>query len=212
MKKHAASEVVAQVGRLSTFSITIAMTMLVVVMGGGMVSAQDDFEQTPPPGVVTILAQDGRIEFPFEIYRGDIRFRCEVNGHPVQMLLDDGYMWDQLLFWGGPEVDSLGRTYDGESEVGNDNSDKRASRTASGITVTFPGVELSEQTAIVTPSSSGVSGMWSGSIGQISAGLFKNFVVEINFDRMTITLTPPEKFAYSGKGKAVPWEPLGFGP
>jgi hypothetical protein len=168
----------------------------------------------PPPGKCRILAKDGVIKFPFEIFNGDIRFRGEISGRDVYMLLDDGFMWDQLLFWGSPEVDSLGFEYDGEIGVGggSNEGEQLQSKTASGITVSFPGVEFSEQAAVITPYSSGNSAMWYGSIGQISAAFFKHFVVDINFDDMIITLIEPDKFEYKDNGVKIPWEPLGFGP
>jgi hypothetical protein len=183
-----------------------------IVFAAELAPSDEGPEADAPPGAYTLLGDSPEAGFPFEIFRGDIRFQCEVNGHEVFLLLDDGYMWDQLLFWGGPEVDSLGLAYDGEIALGNDDSEKLVSRTASGITVTLPGVEFTQQTAVVTPSSSGTSSMWQGSVGQISATFFKHFVVTIDFDRSIITLTKPEEFEYAGNGAAVPWEPLGFGP
>jgi hypothetical protein len=166
-----------------------------------------------PPGSYRILAEDGVIEIPFDVYRGDIRFRGEINGHPVHLLLDDGFMWDPLLFWGGPEVDSLGLEYDGQATIGgSDEEGAIPSRTASGITMSFPGVEFADQTAVITPYSSGVSKMWEGSVGQVSATFFKHFVVDIDFDEMVITLIEPEQFEYRGGGAGIPWNPLGFGP
>jgi len=166
----------------------------------------------PLPGGYRLLSDSGSIEIPFEIYRGDIRFQCQVDGRPTYMLLDDGFMWDDLLFWGGPEVDSLNLVYDAEVGIGDDGSDKLESRTASDITVRLPGVEFTDQSAVVTPYSSGNSRMWSGSIGQISAAFFKNFIVDINFDKMVITLIKPQDFNYEGNGVAVEWKPMGFGP
>jgi hypothetical protein len=165
------------------------------------------------PDECRLLSGQSSVSLPFEIYHGDIRFEAKINGHPVHLLLDDGFMWDALLFWGGPRVDCLGLTYDGEVSVGGAREGGGlASRTASGITVGLPGVELAGQTAVVTPASSGNSTMWAGSIGQISAALFKHFVVAIDFDTMTITLTVPDRFTYRGRGVEIPWRPLGFGP
>ena len=189
-----------------TASITLALLLLFV---SSTIAQTDD---TTKPGSYTIIAADGRIEFPFEIYRGDIRFQCKVNGHPVHMLFDDGYFWDQLLFWGGPAVDSLDLTYDGDVGVGEEGGTVMDSKIASGLTVELPGVRLTEQTVIVTPASSGNATMWFGSIGQISASFFKHFIVDINFDKMTITLIEPDKFTYRGSGVAVPWEPMSHGP
>ena len=76
----------------------------------------------------------------------------------------------------------------------------------------FPGVEFTEQAAVVTPYSSGNAVMWSGSVGQISAAFFKHFVVDINFDSMQITLIEPDNFQYGGAGVEIPWEPRGDGP
>lgn len=189
-----------------------------VIITQSLIATADTTQSTPSqsqaPGQHRVLREGGDMSFPFDIYRGDIRFQCEVNGHKVHMLLDDGYMWDQLLFWGGPQADSLGFKHEGSVEIG-DNSDTVAnltSATASGITVRFPNVEFTDQSAVITPSSSGTATMWSGSVGQISAMLFKHFVVSVNFDSMRITLIEPEGFEYQGDGVEVAWKPLGFGP
>lgn len=166
------------------------------------------------PGSYRLLSDEGIIRFPFEVFRGDIRYRCTVNGQDVYMLLDDGFLWDDLLFWGSPRVDSLGLEYAGEMEISGGPGDAKAitSKMASGITLGLPGVEFIDQTAVVTPYSSGASDKWWGSVGQASATFFKHFVVDINFDDMMIKLIEPEKFEYRGRGVEIPWTPMGFGP
>ena len=192
----------------------ITLLILIFIIVTGSLADGTDTTFGPPPGSYRILSEDSVIRIPFEIYRGDIRYECKVNGHPVHMLLDDGFLWDQLLFWGGAVVDSLGFTYDGEAGVRGGASDDEgiASKTASGITVSFPDVEFYDQTAFVTSSSSGVSTMWAGSAGQVSTMFLKHFVVDINFDDMIITLIPRENFVYRGGGAEVPWQPMDFGP
>ncbi len=199
----------------TTMPATWLLLLLLTLALTPMVHANDsDSLLGPPPGKYRLLSEDAEIRIPFEIYRGDIRYQGKVNGRDVHLLLDDGFMWDQLLFWGGPAADSLGLEYDGYIGVGGstDESENLRSRTASGITLSFPGLEFTEQTAVITPASSGNASMWAGSIGQVSATFFKHFVVDINFDDMIITLIPPERFEYTGKGVAVPWEPSGIGP
>jgi hypothetical protein len=166
------------------------------------------------PGSYRFLSDEGITGFPFEIFHGDIRFKGEINGHEVYMLLDDGFMWDELLFWGSPRVDSLGLKYDGEFSVrgAKDTVNEVPAWTSSGITINLPGVEFTDQTAIITAYNSGVSNMWSGSVGQVSGTFLKNLVVDINFDNMMITLIDPAKFEYKGKGVEIPWKPMGFGP
>jgi len=192
----------------------ITLLILPLILATSTIAEDTDTTLGPPPGSYKILSEDGTVKIPFELFGGDIRYECKVNGHPVHMLLDDGFLWDQLLFWGGAVVDSLGLEYDGEISVGGgtDDDEQIASKTASGITVSFPDIEFTEQTAVITPSSSGVSTMWSGSAGQVSAMFFKHFVVDINFDNMMITLIPKDDFVYHGKGTEVSWKPLGFGP
>ncbi|MCP4706827.1 MAG: PDZ domain-containing protein [candidate division Zixibacteria bacterium] len=194
--------------------ILILSVLFALILVNAVLSADKQPELGPPPGKYKMLTDNGRAEIPFTIYQGDIHFSAEINGHKVHMLLDDGYMWDQLLFWGSPKVDSFGFIYDGEVGVGggSESDDALMSKTASGITVTLPGgVEFSEQTAIITPYSSGNSVMWSGSVGQFSASFFKHFIVDINFDKMILTLIERDKFEYSGSGSEIPWKQSEFG-
>jgi hypothetical protein len=126
--------------------------------------------------------------------------------------LDDGFLWDPLLLWGGPEVDALGLATGGSAEIG-DEGDENAieATTATGITLRLPGIELRDQTAVITPASSGNSAMWEGSVGQVSATFLRNLVVEIDFDTGFITLREPARFRHEGPGVAVPWTPLEVG-
>ncbi len=189
-------------------TLLICIAVLLVV---GSLSAQDsDYQLGPPPGTYKILYADSTINIPFELYRGDIRMNAQINGQSVRLLLDNGFMWDQMLFWGGPGVDALGFTYEEKVEVGGaGDGNALQSDLASGITVSFPGVEFYDQEAIVTPTSAGIWTMWSGSEGQVCGNFFKNFVVGINFDKMILTLTEPDKFIYSDTGMSVPLIPNG---
>lgn len=172
-------------------------------------SDQPDSVLGPPPGDYKILAGASEVTIPFEVFRGDIRMVGEISGKPVRMMLDNGYVWDPLLIFGSPRIDSLNLHYDGEGEVGGPGAGSPVqSRTASGIVLRFPGIEFTGQTAIVTPESSGLTHMWEGTEGQVSATFLKHFVVSIDFDHRTITLTEPSAFRYRGAGVEVPLRPL----
>jgi hypothetical protein len=163
----------------------------------------------PPPGDYKILSGASEVTVPFEIFRGDLRMAGEIGGKQVRMMLDNGYMWDPLLTFGSPRIDSLNLHYDGEGEVGGPGAGRPVqSRTASGIVLRFPGIEFAGQTAIVTPESSGLTRMWEGTEGQVSATFLKHFVVSIDFDERMITLTEPSAFRYRGSGAEVPLKPL----
>ncbi len=166
----------------------------------------------PPPGTYTVLSDDGTVEIPFEIFRDDILMIAEVNGHELRMLIDNGSLWDELLFFGSPRIDTLDLVHDGEIEVGGAGAgDPVTAGTASDITIRFPDVEFEGQTAVITPYESGITTLWEGADGQVSAAFFKHFVVDIDFDEMVITLIPPGSFSYEGDGRAVPLEAASFG-
>jgi hypothetical protein len=146
---------------------------------------------------------------PFEIFRGDIRMAGQIAGIPVRLMLDNGYLWDPLLLFGSRRVDSLDLHYDGEEDVCGPGAGAAVkSRTASGIVVSFPGIEFTDQTAIVTPEASGLDKMWEGTEGQVSATFLKHFVVSLDFDKGVITLTEPSAFQYRGTGVELPLNPL----
>jgi hypothetical protein len=166
----------------------------------------------PSVGTYRVLSEDGQIRIPFVIFRDDILMIAEVNGRQVRMMLDNGVLWDQLLFFGGPRIDALALDYDSQIQIGGPGEGEPImSDMASDVTIRFPGIEFAGQPAITTPYSSGITNLWEGSDGQISAAFFKNFVVDIDFDRSVITLIEPDEFSYAGRGQEIPMEPASFG-
>ena len=187
----------------------VSLLILMVVSALPASAAEVDTLLGPSPGSYALLSPDGVARIPFKLFRGDILMAARVNGKDVRMMLDNGFLWDQLLFFGSPLVDSLGLKYDGEIEMGGGGEGNTVkSKTASGITIRFPGVEFYDQTAVITPYGSGLTTMWWGTEGQVSAAFLKHFVVEINYDRMEIVLTPPDRYAYAGRGVEVPMRQL----
>ena len=75
---------------------------------------------------------------------------------------------------------------------------------ASGVSVSFPGIEFTDQPAVVMRKEAGMGDWWPGVEGQVSAVFFKHFVTEIDFDESVIILHRPESFRYSGEGHEVP--------
>ncbi|MCP4545192.1 MAG: PDZ domain-containing protein [bacterium] len=163
------------------------------------------------PGEYRITSDDGAIRIPFEMFRDDIRMIGEINGQEVRMLIDNGTLWDQLLFFGSPRVDSLGFTVTDEIEVGGSgDGDPVPSDVAEGITLGFPGVEFTNQTAIITRYDPDLPNMWEGAEGQVSATFLSHFVVDINFDTMIMTLIEPDKFRYTAGGVELTMQTLAF--
>ena len=168
----------------------------------------------PPPGTYAIVPDADSIRIPFEMFRGDIRMNSRVNGKAARMLIDNGALWDQLLFFGSEEVDALGLEREGKISVGGAGSGPAVmSDLAEGIEVSFEGadgrtVTFHDQTGIITPYEAGEPNPWWGAEGQVSAQFFKHFIVEIDFDEGIITLTKPENFRAKGKGKEIPITPM----
>ncbi|UCD64974.1 MAG: hypothetical protein JSW34_05965, partial [Candidatus Zixiibacteriota bacterium] len=79
---------------------SLLLAILITLLTVDTAYEEETNEPVRGPGQYRILSEHRAIRFPFELFRGDIRFLGEINGRPVRLLLDDGFMWDQLLFWG----------------------------------------------------------------------------------------------------------------
>jgi hypothetical protein len=163
-------------------------------------------EPGPPPGTYKILSGNGKIAIPFEMDRGKIRMAARVNGHDCHLSVDNGSLWDQLLFFGSPHVDGLGLSKTGEASIGGTKADL-----SFPLAVSFKDVEFLGQTAVITRYDPRVPNVWDGLDGQVSAMFFKHFVVRIDFDASRIELIPPESFADLGQGQALPMKTGPFG-
>lgn len=178
-----------------------AVLVFAISLSASVCSDAPDSALGQPPGQYKILSGGSEVTIPFEVFRGDIRMVGEMSGKPVRMMLDNGYIWDPLLIFGSPRIDSLDLHCDGDGEVGGPGGGSLVrARTASGIVLRFPGIEFTDQTAIVTPESLGLTRMWEGTEGQVSATFLKHFVVSIDFDERMITLTDPSAFQYRRSG------------
>jgi len=191
---------------------TFLATFTALLMWAGASLPEEPDVPGPPPGTYKVHSDDGEIEIPFVIFRDDILMLARVNGVQLRMLLDNGSLWDQLLFFGSPTIDSIGLDYDSEIQVGGSGEDDPVmSDMASDVTIRFSEIEFFGQPAITTPYSSGITSLWEGSDGQVSAAFFKHFVVDINFDEGVIRLIPPDEFTYAGEGVEIPMTPASFG-
>jgi hypothetical protein len=155
-------------------------------------------QQDPPsaptlPGKYQIISASGKIRIPFELYRDKIRMTAKVNGRNCHLLIDNGSLWDELLFFGSPKVDSLGLEYTEETVIGDSNvANPIRADIASDLSLAFKDVIFIGQTAIVTRYDPRLPNLWEGIDGQVSATFFKHFLVRINFDQSVIELLRPE--------------------
>jgi hypothetical protein len=193
-------------------SVTVILASAAIILLSAVSHCSQEPDLGPPPGEYTVWSKDGTIRIPFEIFRDDILMTAEVNGKQLRMLIDNGSLWDQLLFFGSPRIDSLGLKMEDKIDVGGSGEGEPVrSDVASNVAIRFADVEFTGQTAIITPYSSGVTSLWEGADGQVSAAFFKHFVVGIDFDESIITLIKPGEFEYRGRGHMIPMEPAGYG-
>lgn len=156
------------------------------------------------PGTYTIAGEDKTVEMPFEFYGMNLMVKAKMNGIDINMLIDNGVMWDELLFYGSDQVDSLGMVYEGDVKVlGAGEGEGIDSYTASNISITFGNVTFNGQNAVITPKVQGLSEFFPGIAGQVCGAFFKHFITEFNFDNQKLYLHQPNDFIYSGKGTPI---------
>ncbi len=144
------------------------------------------------------------IEIPFEMYRNCIRMEASVNNTPCYVLLDNGSLWDELMFFGSPKVDSLELEIKGETFLGDSTV---TANVAENVSVDFDQFSIRDQKAIITNYTPGLPNIWEGADLQVSAVFFKNFVVEIDFDKNILKLHKPENFQHNDEWEVLPLKP-----
>lgn len=161
-------------------------------------------------GSYEILPESDQIQIPFELVEDELRLEAVMNGQPLRMLIDNGSLWDQLLFFGSERVDSLGMKPAGVAEVGGaGEGDSVPADLAFGVEIGLIGLEGQRitfygQDAIILPYEPGKPNPWSIAEGQFSAQFFKHFVVEFNFDEGLMTLTRPDAFVPADGWRELP--------
>jgi len=201
---------------LSTCALALGLAITSIApqeTGGGAVEVKTQARPGPAPGSYEITPAAESIRIPFELKDSELELIGDIGGEEVRILIDNGVLWDQLLFFGSPRVDDLRLVRDGTIQVGGAGSgDPLTADTASGIDIRFEGedgraIEFHEQDAVILPYVAGQSRTWNAE-GQISSALFKNFVVGFDFDAGIMTLTTPKAFDPEGKGDELPMKPV----
>lgn len=202
------------------FSKTTLYLVVFVILAGCMNNNQStslgvkNTELGDPPGTYKITNNKDEVKIPFEFFGMNPMVCGEINGKKVKFLIDNGILWDQIWFYNG-EVDSINLFYkkDLESmELSGEGEDGNTSiKEANDIDVSFGEVQFLNQPSLVSPKEAGYDKLFPGMNGQISALLFKHFIVTFNFDENILILTKPEKFKPANKGQAIPMRLGNFG-
>ncbi len=158
----------------------------------------------------TVVDPAKSIEIPFEIYNGELLIKPVINGRECRMYVENGVLWDQLVFFGSGTMDSISENDSRAVEIadaGNGGDEKGLA----SMRVDFGNVKFTAQPTLLKQQSLTSASKPSGVDGQISALFFKNFVTEIDFDKKEIILHPPQTFTAPVGYTAVPMTSEGNG-
>lgn len=136
-----------------------------------------------------------KVEIPFEFNGMNIIVKATMNDVKINLLIDNGVMWDELWFFGNEQTDSLGFIYGEDVNItGAGEGEGIDSETASCPNIEFNGIIFKDQPAIVSPPEQGFYKMFPGIAGQLCGMFFKNFITEFDFDKQLVVLHPENKF------------------
>lgn len=157
-----------------------------------------------PPGFY--IAEEPKNEYilPFEFYDMNLMVDAKMNGTDIKMLIDNGVMWDEILFYGSDILDSLGIIGEGNTLViGAGQGEGVESTNASGLSISFGEILFKDQDAVITSKESGFADYFPGIAGQVCGAFFKHFVVEIDFEKKVVILHRKDTFKYVGNGNPI---------
>ncbi len=158
----------------------------------------------PPPGGYEMLNEEGKTTFPFKLISNHVVIPVEVKGQPLNLILDTGMPLSGGLLFNNEKVEKLNLQYGGKAMVMGVGGEGTECNLATGITFNLPDITLPNQMVLVMDQDSSQSGSFENKDGIIGYTLFSRFVVYINYDEMEITLTEPDRFAYTETGWEFP--------
>lgn len=148
----------------------------------------------------------GTVEIPFELMNEHVVIPVSVNGgEPFRLVLDTGMPFYGAMLNPSARTDALELLNPDGLQVSVAGTEDYTPRIGSGVTLGLPGVELTDQMVMVAPMPGcGQTRALIESDGVIGLSVFDNFVVEIDYDNRTLTLTEPDGFVYEGAGTEIP--------
>jgi len=179
-----------------------AVSLLIVVAGPISSCAQHKQHMGISPATLTFPEGKDVVEIPFEFERNKILIPVRVNGsEPISFILDTGAPIAVLL--GSELMDSLDLNILGEAQIAGLGGEESVTvPLASDVTFHLNGIEISNCMMAMGVGKGKMTHF--GTTGVIGMPIFKNSVVEIDFQKHILRLHKPESFKYSGNGTALP--------
>jgi Aspartyl protease/PDZ domain len=147
-------------------------------------------------------AQAKVASIPIEVGENYVFIKASVNGSaPLTFILDSGAGSGLILY--SKAAQALGLKLQGKGKGGGAGEGTFDTTSVKGVSLSFPGVEMSNQTFVVFPPSktSAFDRVVDGVIGYT---LFSRYVVELDYQSRNVNLYEPKTYQYSGSGESIP--------
>ena len=165
-------------------------------------SAQHKQHMGVAPATLTFPEGKDVVEIPFEFERNKILIPVRVNGsEPISFILDTGAPIAVLL--GSEYLESLDVNIIGEAQIAGAGGDAPVSVPVAGdVTFDINGIQITNGTMAMGVGEGKLAHF--GTTGVIGLPVFKNCVVEFDFQKHILRLHRPEAYTYSGRGMELP--------
>jgi hypothetical protein len=162
----------------------------------------------PELGKYRFLSESGVARIPFQPGLSHIVVTAEVNGTPgVQLILDTGMPMPGLILVGRKSKDQMNMNFIAEIPVsgGVPREEPVMVRIAEGVSLEFPGLELTDITTIVEPLRGNLGAILGDDDGIIGFELFGQFAVTIDYDKHEIVLAEPGNCQVAPDAEVLPF-------
>jgi hypothetical protein len=184
-------------------TVALLISLGIIVWREGALDSLIGHFMIPQGAPPTFPANFSEVTIPFELVNEHIVLRAQIDGsRPLSFLLDTG---DRYSIVDLEVANRLGVTLGGEISVHGAGSEVKPGafvKDTSFTLVGFPG--FSQRVSLAVPLTSLAPRLGHDLDGIIGSEFIKNFVVELDYQKRTITLHNRDTFSYSGPGETVP--------